>query len=63
MHKEIDDIRKLLDDLEKDIEENSTDIRKHFDFLELPEIICNIIDYLQPLLHPYEAAIYWYMLR
>lgn len=34
-----------------------------FELFELPDIIASIVDYLQPLLSPYEAAIYWYMFR
>jgi hypothetical protein len=34
-----------------------------FSALELPAIIQNIVDDLQPLLSPYEAAFYWYAFR
>ena len=34
-----------------------------FDIKELPLIIQTVVDFLQPLLLPYEAAIYWYMFR
>lgn len=35
----------------------------NFDALELPEIFAQIVDYLQPCLLPYEAAIYWHLFR
>jgi len=61
MKKIIDKIKELLIELENTVPQNETSIMKDFSFLELPEIVSNIIDYLQSLLHPYQAAIYWYM--
>ena len=64
MANEIEQIRDLLDR----IESNETgSVRKSyqegFDLFEIPDIISSIIDVLQPLLLPYEAAIYWHMFR
>ena len=55
-------IRELLEDIEKEI--GSGDDKafvQNFDALELPSIVSNVIRYLQPMLKPYEAAIYWHM--
>ena len=56
----IEQIRSLLSELEKEVGSNDDVVFAHnFDALELPSIISSIVDYLQPLLRPYEAAIYW----
>jgi hypothetical protein len=60
----IQQIRSLLDDIE--LELNSSEelaFNQNFDALELPSIVASIVDYLQPQLRPYEAAIYWVMFR
>lgn len=56
-------IRQILDKIDKDslLNENSPTAIK--DMFELPSIISSVVDYLQPLLVPYEIAIYWYMFR
>jgi len=36
---------------------------KNFDCLELPIVVSEIVDYLQPQLKPYEAAVYWFFIR
>ncbi len=62
--KTIDKIRDLLDDIEKDsLSEEEQLFVKNFDALELPSLIQSVVDYLQPILLPYEAAIYWFMFR
>ena len=33
------------------------------DALEVPDIVSAVVDYLQPDLLPYEAAIYWHLFR
>jgi hypothetical protein len=59
-----DQIRSLLDDVERDLPANDQTIfAQNFDALELPSVVSAIVDFLQPLLHPYEAAIYWYLFR
>ncbi len=62
MDERIKQIRELLDGIEKDIDtgEDKAFVR-NFDAFELPNIISNIVQYLQPILKPYEACIYWHM--
>ena len=60
----IQKIRELLDSIENDfLPEDEQLFLKNFDALELPSLIESIVDFLQPVLLPYEAAIYWYMFR
>lgn len=60
----IREIRLLLDELERGQTLSEEGAFAHnFDALELPSIIGSIIDYLQPILKPYEAAIYWHLFR
>jgi len=60
----IDQIRNLLDELEKrSIDSNEQTFMQNFDALEIPDIVINIVDYLQPDLSTYEAAIYWFLFR
>ncbi len=55
----IEKIRELLDSLEKDVlTEEEQLFLKNFDALEIPEIITSVVDFLQPYLLPYEAAVY-----
>ncbi len=64
MTEEIKQIRGLLDKLENDkISNDEMSFKQTFELFELPDIISSVIDFLQPLLLPYEAAIYWYMFR
>jgi hypothetical protein len=52
-----------LDDIEAEgSAENSVDM-PGFHALELPAVIQEVVDDLQPLLSPYEAAFYWYAFR
>ncbi|MVM37345.1 hypothetical protein GO730_06385 [Spirosoma sp. HMF3257] len=39
------------------------DIKISTTAIDLPQIIKDIIDFLQPALSPYETVIYWYMFR
>jgi len=60
----ISKIRSPLDLLEAEIsEEDNFSFSHNFDALEIPSIIASIVDYLQPQLLPYEAAIYWNLFR
>ena len=62
--KQIEKIRALLDEIET--EKGSFDdqaFTENFNFLELPDLICSVVDFLQPSLYPYEAAVYWYLFR
>ena len=60
----INKIRELLDDLEKqERTEEDEQFVKNFDALEIPSIVCSIVDFLQPDLQPVETTVYWYMFR
>lgn len=57
-------IRVLLESLESEVRGNDEFAFSHnFDALEIPSIVTAVVDYLQPQLLPYEAAIYWYLFR
>lgn len=62
MNERIEKIRQLLSELEVEAEVHSTGDRG-FSALELPVIIQEIVDDLQPLLTPYDAAFYWFLFR
>jgi hypothetical protein len=60
----IDKIRELLNQIEQSYSsEDDKAFVQNFDALEVPEIAIAVIDYLQPELLPYEAAIYWHLFR
>ena len=64
MKEQLEQIRSLL----KQIEEKSSSVSgleggRDFSALELPIVIQEIVDDLQPLLSPYEMAFYWYVFR
>lgn len=60
----IDRLKKLAAELEGTLEEDDSSVfARNFDALEVPDLVKSIIDYLQPQLHPYEAAIYWHLFR
>lgn len=64
MKDSINKIRELLDDLEKEERtEEAAQFVKNFDALEIPSIVCSIVDLLQPDLQPVETTVYWYMFR
>jgi 5-methylcytosine-specific restriction endonuclease McrA len=63
MKDQVKKIRELLDELESSKSSEEPSFKETFQLFELPEIISDIVDYLQPNLQPYEAAIYWYMFR
>jgi hypothetical protein len=62
MNQRIEQIRQLLNELEAEPGALPTSDRD-FSAFELPEIIQEIVDDLQPLLTPYDAAFYWYLFR
>ncbi len=64
MKETITEIRELLSRLEgeADQSEKTADFRA-LSGLELPDIICDVVDLLFPNLKPYEAALYMYMFR
>jgi len=62
--KQIDEIRLLLDEIEKDISTPGDQaFAQNFNALEIPDVICTVVDFLQPSLLPYEAAVYWHLFR
>ena len=63
MKETVDKIRTLLDQLESNASNEEPSFKQSFQLFELPELVANIVDYLQPALMPYEAAIYWHMFR
>lgn len=62
--KQTDQIRAILDEIDS-ISATPDDraFAENFNFLELPDLICSITDFLQPSLYPYEAALYWHLFR
>jgi hypothetical protein len=64
MNDRIETIRQLLSELEVEMDVGAVPMADHdFSALELPVIIQEIVDDLQPLLTPYDAAFYWYLFR
>jgi len=63
MKETVKQIRELLDRLESSAPAGEPSFRESFQLFELPELVASIVDYLQPALQPYEAAIYWHMFR
>jgi len=60
----IDKIREHLAQIEASSSAIEADsFERNFDALELPELVSQIVDFLQPRLLPYEAAIYWHLFR
>jgi hypothetical protein len=64
MRAKINEIRTLLSQLESEVgqAEKATDFRA-LSGLELPDIICDVVDLLMPELKPYELSLYVYFLR
>ena len=64
MNERLEKIRQLLSELEDEVETGAAAIGdRDFSALELPLIIQEIVDDLQPLLTPYDAAFYWFLFR
>lgn len=62
MNDKIEQIKKLLTELENEAgDEESQQFTKNFNALELPSIVASVVEYLHPLLTPYEIAVYWYL--
>lgn len=61
----IDEIRRLLTEIESELSTTSEDAesKRNFDALELPDLVAQIVDHLQPMLTAYEAAVYWRLFR
>ena len=62
MSQHIEKIRQLLNELEVEIT-SSPKGDAGFSALELPDIIGEIVDDLQPILTAYDAAFYWFLFR
>jgi hypothetical protein len=62
MNQRVEKIRQLLSELEVEAAVDASRDRG-FSALELPQIIQEIVDDLQPLLTPYDAAFYWFLFR
>jgi hypothetical protein len=59
-----DKIRELLDEIDASTSEpDDQAFSENFNTLELPSIVCSVVDFLQPSLFPYEAAVYWHLFR
>lgn len=63
MKDQIEEIRRLLDGIEAEHESCAPAEMTGFHAFDLPVVIQEIVDDLQPLLSPYEAAFYWYAFR
>jgi hypothetical protein len=60
----LDQVRRLLDQVETQLvpaEERA--FLDNFNAFEVPALVASIVDHLQPLLLPYEAALYWHLFR
>jgi hypothetical protein len=62
MNARIEKIRQLLSELEVDVA-SAPHGDAGFSALELPQIIQEIVDDLQPILTAYDAAFYWFLFR
>ncbi len=59
MNAKKEQIRVLFDQLENDTENvEALQFSKNYNALELPAIISAIVDFLHPILTPYEIAVY-----
>jgi len=63
MNERLEQIRKLLGELEIEMRAGAPKADRDFSALELPLIIQQIVDDLQPQLTPYDAAFYWFLFR
>lgn len=62
MNDKIDKIRELLDQIESSSSDNeAVQFSKNYNALELPSIVTSVVEYLHPILTPYEIAVYWYL--
>jgi hypothetical protein len=62
MKNKIEQIKNLLVEIENEAgDEVSQQFTKNYNALELPSIVSSVVEYLHPLLTPYEIAVYWYL--
>lgn len=64
MKEDIKRIRELLDNIEnhENTIQNQT-IKDAFNLFELPQLVKDIVDFLQPIISPYEMDVYWFLFR
>lgn len=64
MKEKVEQIRALLDDLERETAEVDQAQEYHrFSGSELIDVVCDVVDYLMPEIKPYELALYLHFLR
>ncbi len=56
-------LRSIAEELERSTPRDEPTFRESSQLFELPDIVAGVVDFLQPALVPYEAAVYWYMFR
>ena len=62
MKDKIEQIKNLLSEIENESsDEQGQQFTKNYNALELPSLVSSVVDYLHPLLTPYEIAVYWYL--
>ncbi|MGR3221096.1 MAG: HNH endonuclease [Candidatus Anammoxibacter sp.] len=62
MKEKWDQVKNLLTELEQEAsDEQGQQFSKNFNALELPSIVSSVVEYLHPLLTPYEIAVYWFL--
>lgn len=62
MKDKIEQIKTLLAEIEVESgDELEQQFSKNYNALELPSLVSAVVDYLHPLLNPYEIAVYWYL--
>lgn len=64
MNEDIKRIRELLDNIENsEVHSNNENLKETFDLFELPQLLKDIVDFLQPVISPYEMNVYWFLFR
>jgi hypothetical protein len=63
MNERLAQVRRLLNELEMEMKPGGAGGERDLSALELPLIIQQIVDDLQPQLSPYDAAFYWFLFR
>lgn len=64
MKEDIKKIRELLDNIENsEIQSGNDSVKETFDLFELPQIVKDIVDFLQPVISRYEMDVYWFLFR
>ena len=63
MNERLEKIRQLLNELEAEMKTGAEAADRDFSNQEMPLMIQQIVDDLQPLLTPYDAAFYWFLFR